>query len=186
MIGGWSKTPSVIGCWLMENRVIHDHDLDCLYLERDTRRRVFLGQAPRASVTQPRVEWERVRHGFFETHRADLHRLLDRHADVFDDSSPLRQTPFIKYDIVLADLKPFRPSEEGRQILILRQFPATKFHHRGFRVTPTRDSRGAKGLRRSHCLLHAGPAEWVLTNALDRPGQEIHRFRDSRRGAVRI
>jgi hypothetical protein len=76
--------------WLKENRVVHDHDLDCLYLGRDTRRRVFLGQAPRAIVAQPRVKRGRVRDGFPETHRAELQYLLDRHADVFDDSGPLR------------------------------------------------------------------------------------------------
>jgi hypothetical protein len=43
--------------WLKENRVVHYHEFDCLYLGRDTRRRVFLGQAPRAIVAQPRVEW---------------------------------------------------------------------------------------------------------------------------------
>jgi hypothetical protein len=94
--------------WLKENRVVHDHDRDCLYRGRDTRRRVFLGQAPRASVAQPRVEWGRVRHGFPEMHRAELQHLLDRHADVFVDSGLLRQTPFIKHDIVLTGPKPFR------------------------------------------------------------------------------
>jgi hypothetical protein len=68
--------------WLKENRVIHDHEFDCLYLGRDTRRRVFLEQAPRAIVAQSRVEWGRVRHGFPETHRAELQHLLNRHADV--------------------------------------------------------------------------------------------------------
>jgi hypothetical protein len=33
-------------CWLKEYQVIHDHNLDCLYLGRESRRRVFLSQAP--------------------------------------------------------------------------------------------------------------------------------------------
>jgi hypothetical protein len=49
-----------------------------------------------------------VRYGFPETHRAELQDLLDRHPDVFDDGGPLRQTPFIKHDIVLTNPKPFR------------------------------------------------------------------------------
>jgi hypothetical protein len=35
-------------------------------------------------------------------------RLLARHTDIFDDSGPLRQTRFIKHDIVVTDPKPFR------------------------------------------------------------------------------
>jgi hypothetical protein len=46
--------------WLKGIRVIYDHDIDCLYLGREARRRVFLGQAPRVGVIRPRVEWERV------------------------------------------------------------------------------------------------------------------------------
>jgi hypothetical protein len=34
-------------CWLKENPVIHDHDLDCFYLGRDTQRTVFHGYSPR-------------------------------------------------------------------------------------------------------------------------------------------
>jgi hypothetical protein len=34
--------------------------------------------------------------------------LLARHADIFDDSGSLRQTRFIKHDIVVTDPKPFR------------------------------------------------------------------------------
>jgi hypothetical protein len=45
---------------------------------------------------------------FPEMHRAELEHLLDRHVDVFDDSGPLRQTPFIKHVPVLTDPKPFR------------------------------------------------------------------------------
>jgi hypothetical protein len=76
--------------WLKEFQVIHDHNLDCLYLDRQSRRRVFLSQAPRKKLPGHKIAWEKVQHSLSAEHQAEFKRLLARHADVFDDGGPLR------------------------------------------------------------------------------------------------
>jgi hypothetical protein len=94
--------------WLNEYQVIHDHNLDCLYLVRESRRRVFLSQAPSKKLPVHNIAWEKVQHGLPAEHEAEFKRLLARQADIFDDSGTLRQTRFIKHDIVVTEPKPFR------------------------------------------------------------------------------
>jgi hypothetical protein len=48
-----------------------------------------------------------VQHGLAAEPEAEFKRLLTRHADIFDDSGHLRQTRFIKHDILVTDPKPF-------------------------------------------------------------------------------
>jgi hypothetical protein len=93
--------------WLKEYQVIHDHNLDCLYLGREVRRRVFLSQAPKKKLPGHNVVWEKVQHGLLAEYQAEFKKLLTTHADNFDDSGSLRQIHFIKHDIVVTDPKPY-------------------------------------------------------------------------------
>jgi hypothetical protein len=49
-------------CWLKENRVIHDYDID--YLGKELRRRIFLDQTQRKKLTGRQVAWDKLQHGF--------------------------------------------------------------------------------------------------------------------------
>jgi hypothetical protein len=58
------------------------------------------------------IAWGKVQHSFLSEHQTKFKRLLARHADIsdpiFDDSGLLRQTCYIKHDIVVTGPKPFR------------------------------------------------------------------------------
>lgn len=95
--------------WLKDNRVLHDHELDCLYIGRSRRRRIYLGRAPHQPPRRLRQElWEKARHEFPPKHEAEFKEILLRHAAVFDETGPLPHTDFIEHDIQLTDETPFR------------------------------------------------------------------------------
>jgi hypothetical protein len=161
--------------WLKKYQLIHDYNLDCLYLGRESRR-VFRSQALRKKLPGHNITWEKMQHGFPAEHQAELKRLLARHADIFYDSGPLQQTRFIKHDIVVTDLKPFRlqpyrytavkkkaiqeqvkemlasGAEKERQVPFLRRFSALKQNHGGLRTTFVSNPRTVEGPWRSYHL----------------------------------
>jgi hypothetical protein len=51
--------------WLKDNQVLHDHHLDCIYLGRNQRKRVFLGRTHRTAPTKmPDELWRKFQHEF--------------------------------------------------------------------------------------------------------------------------
>ena len=98
--------------WLKAQKVIHDHDLDCLYIGVDSRRRVYLSYenntTPKKCQAPPSDYFNDINQNFPIEYTGKLKNLLTEYADVFYRTGPLRQTSYIVHDIELTDGKPFR------------------------------------------------------------------------------
>ena len=96
--------------WLKAQKVVHDHDLDCLYIGDNTRHRVFLtcNNNSTPESTAPPEFFVNVQHGFPKEYAPQLEALLRGFADIFFHVGPLRQTSYIKHDIELTSDIPFR------------------------------------------------------------------------------
>ena len=97
--------------WLQSQNVVHDHALNCLYIGKTSRRRVYLthnNSAPPEHIEPPPKFFDDVKHGFPEELAPSLKVLLSEFADVLFAAGPLRQTPYVMHDIELTDDKPFR------------------------------------------------------------------------------
>ena len=110
--------------WLKAQKVMHDHDLDCLYIGDKMRRRVFLtcsDRPPFESVAPPDF-FASVQHEFPEEYAPQLESLLREYGDLFYHVGPLRQTPYLEHDIeltsdILFRLPPYRYSTEKKKAI---------------------------------------------------------------------
>jgi hypothetical protein len=95
--------------WLKDNQVLHDHQLDCVYIGRNRRKRVFLGWTQRnAPEKMPDELWRKFQHEFPKQHERVFRELLGRHQEIFDGNGPLKQMRFATHDLKLMCEKPFR------------------------------------------------------------------------------
>ena len=97
--------------WLKSENTVHDHALDCLYIGKDSRRRVYLtrdNSLPLERIEPPFNFFDKVKHGFSGDLATKLKDLLGGYSDVLFGTGPLRQMPYVMHDIELTDDKPFR------------------------------------------------------------------------------
>ena len=97
--------------WLKAQKVVHDHELDCLYLGVNSRQRVYLTRADRSFSYRAEVPCEfqeEINHNFPQEYFSKLKSLLGQYSDIFLAKGPLRQTRFTEFDIDLHSDKPFR------------------------------------------------------------------------------
>ena len=106
--------------WFEQHNVIHEHRLGCIYLGNQERRRLYLVPEPQqqASNTTP----PEVTHNFPPKYAPRFLEMMKRHAPVFYQGGPLRQTLAVQHHIELSHPTPFieaprRYSEEKRKWL---------------------------------------------------------------------
>ena len=97
--------------WLKAQKVVHDHDLECLYIGDKVRRHVYLtnnNNNEPLETAPPSNFFKDVKHGCPAQCAPKIEALIREYADIFFHVGPLRQTSYIKHDIELTSDVPFR------------------------------------------------------------------------------